>query len=83
MGEWHMVWGVFSGNSKLGNTIPEPQQVHKLLEGILGMTGLFEAYFQLNVKIISQDNKTEYCLFLFSYKSLFGAASPGQGDNGN
>lgn len=73
--------GVFSGNSKLGNTIPKPPQVHKLLEGIPGMTGLFKAYFQLNLKIVSQNNKTEYCFSLFSLKSLFGAASLGQGDN--
>lgn len=74
--------GCFSGISKLGDTIPI-QQVHKLFKGILGMTGLFEAYFQLNIKIVSQDNKTEYCLSLSSWKSLFGAASPGQGDNGS
>lgn len=50
MGGWHRVWGVFSGNSKFGKTIPKPPQVHKLVEGILGMTGLFKAYFQLNIK---------------------------------
>lgn len=66
VGGWHMVWGVFSGNSKLGNTIPKLSQVHKLLEGNLGMTALFKAYFQLNFKIVSQNNKTDYCLSLFS-----------------
>lgn len=59
-----MVWGVFSGNSKLGNTIPKPPKVHKLFEGIPGMSGLFEAYFWLNFKIVYQNNKTEYCLSL-------------------
>lgn len=51
-------------------------------EGIPGMTGLFEAYFYLNFKIVSQNNKIEDCLSLLLQKSLFGAASPGQRDNG-
>lgn len=78
---WEWVSGTWSGVFSVGTVnwgIPFLN-----FEGILGLTGLFVPYFQLNFKIVSQNNKTEYCLSLFSWESLFGAASPGQGDNGS